>query len=107
MEFLLDMNVPPGLCDVLAKEGWKSVHWSAVGEASAPDATVLEYARSRRYVLLTHDLDFGAILSATRAQAPSVVQVRYQDVLSEEFQRLLTGALRQFASRSHDLPVLE
>lgn len=96
MELLLDMNISPDLCDGLANAGWKSIHWSAIGEPSAPDTAVLEYAKARGYVLLTHDLDFSAILSATRARAPSVVQVRFQDVLSKEFQRLLTGALKQF-----------
>lgn len=48
------------------------------------------------YVILTHDLDFGDILAATGAKAPSVVQVRSQDVLSERFQNLIINALRQF-----------
>lgn len=47
---------------------------------------------------LTHDLDFSAILAATGAKAPSVIQIRSQDVLSERFQSLLTNALRQFES---------
>ncbi|MHB8256361.1 MAG: DUF5615 family PIN-like protein [Acidiferrobacterales bacterium] len=49
-------------------------------------------------VVLTHDLDFSAILAATRANAPSVIQVLSQDVLSELFQNLLIEALRRFAS---------
>ena len=33
------------------------------------------------YVVFTHDLDFSAILAATGAAGPSVLQVRTQDVL--------------------------
>jgi predicted nuclease of predicted toxin-antitoxin system len=45
---------------------------------------------------VTHDLDYSAILAATGARAPSVVQVRFQDVLSQQFIELLVTALRQF-----------
>lgn len=45
----------------------------------------------------THDLDFSAILATTCAKTPSVIQIRTQDVLSEQFRDVLTDALRQFA----------
>jgi predicted nuclease of predicted toxin-antitoxin system len=35
------------------------------------------------YPRLTHDLDFSALLAATSDVAPSVVQLRMQDLLSE------------------------
>jgi len=41
----------------------------------------MNWARSNGYVVFTHDLDFGSVLAATQAQAPSVIQVRTQDVL--------------------------
>jgi predicted nuclease of predicted toxin-antitoxin system len=48
--------------------------------------------RVRRF---THDLDFGAILAVTRAAAPSVIQVRAQDVTPEHLTDLVVRALRQ------------
>lgn len=99
MKLLLDMNITPALCGALGDAGWESVHWSAVGDECATDAAILEYARDHRYVVLTHDLDFSAVLSATRAKAPSVVQVRVQDVLSDHFKDALFRALRQFQSQ--------
>jgi predicted nuclease of predicted toxin-antitoxin system len=98
MKFLIDMNLSPNWCEILAGQGCESVHWSAVGQPTAPDKTILQYAMDNGYVVLTHDLDFGAILAATGAKAPSVVQVRSQDVLSEHFQNLFIDALRQFAT---------
>lgn len=98
MKLLVDMNITPHLCEVLSRAGWESIHWSAVGEATASDATLLEYAKAHGFVVLTHDLDFGAILSATDAHAPSVIQVRFQDVLSEGFGRVLTAAMKQFTA---------
>ncbi len=40
----------------------------------------MNWARSHGYVLLTHDLDFGAMLSFTKAEGPSIIQVRTLDV---------------------------
>lgn len=98
MKILIDMNISPLLVVALAKHGWEAVHWSAIGNPAASDTVILEYAKDRGYVVLTHDLDFSAILAVTRAKTPSVIQVRTQDVLSEQFEDTLTRALRQFES---------
>ena len=66
-------------------------------ENSPYDAAILSHAISRGYVVLSHDLDFSAILAATGAKAPSVVQIRFQDVLSDEFLAMLLATLNQFA----------
>jgi len=80
MKILIDMNLSPDWVNVLRKAGHESIHWSAVGKPDAPDRTICEYARDHGHILFTHDLDFGAILAATDADAPSVFQVRAQDV---------------------------
>lgn len=98
MKILIDMNLSPDWREILARHGWESVHWSSVGKPNALDKTILQYARDNDYIVLTHDLDFGAILAATGAKTPSVIQVRTQDILSERFQNLLIEALRQFES---------
>jgi len=67
----------------LEEVGWKTVHWSHIGWLNAPDQEIFHYAKSHGYVIFTHDLDFGAILAATNADYPSVVQVRVQDVTPE------------------------
>jgi predicted nuclease of predicted toxin-antitoxin system len=56
----------------------------------------MAYARQNGCVVLTHDLDFSAMLAAARAAAPSVVQVRAQDTLSAQFWNVVVVALRQF-----------
>ena len=47
--------------------------------------------------VFTHDLDFGALLAATSAEGPSVIQVRTQDVTLQHLEGIITGALRQHA----------
>jgi predicted nuclease of predicted toxin-antitoxin system len=56
----------------------------------------MEYALSNNYVVFTHDLDFGALLAATQASAPSVIQVRIQDILPDTLSFVVISALRQF-----------
>ena len=77
------MNLSPAWIPFLQQHGHEAMHWSAVGDPRAGDQFVLTWARERDFVVLTHDLDFGAILAATGWNAPSVVQVRTQNVLPD------------------------
>jgi predicted nuclease of predicted toxin-antitoxin system len=45
--------------------------------------------------VLTHDLDFGAILASTQGEKPSVVQVRSENVSPETLGELVVAALKQ------------
>jgi predicted nuclease of predicted toxin-antitoxin system len=83
MRVLLDMNLPPAWVRFLHEEGFEALHWSTVGDPRATDATIMQWARQAGYVVFTHDLDFSALLAATNAVGPSVIQVRTQDVLPE------------------------
>lgn len=96
MKLLIDMNLSPQWVPVLEASGWKAVHWSLIGQPNAPDQEIFEYAKSHGYVIFTHDLDFGAILAATNAEYPSVIQVRVQDVTPKHLSALVVSALHQF-----------
>jgi len=74
MRILLDMNLAPGWCKILQQHGWDAIHWSSLGSGSEPDSVLMEWAAANGYVVLTHDLDPGALLVSTRAKGPSVVQ---------------------------------
>lgn len=75
MKLLLDMNLSPRWIALLKDNGFEVLHWSTVGQATAPDAEIMAWAATNGYVVVTHDLDFSAILAATQGQAPSVVQI--------------------------------
>jgi len=96
MKILLDMNLPPRWLHFLSGHGLECVHWSDVGECAAKDSVIMAYAREHGYVVFTHDLDFGALLAATRACGPSVIQIRTQNVLPEGIGALVLKAIRQF-----------
>lgn len=56
----------------------------------------MAWALNNAHIIFTHDLDFGAILSATQANAPSVIQVRTQDVTPTHLEPIVITALQQY-----------
>jgi len=90
------MNLPPRWVQFLSGQGIECVHWSDVGDHTAPDSLILSYAYEHGYIVLTHDLDFGALLAVKRTRGPSVIQVRTQNVLPEAIGALILNAIRQF-----------
>lgn len=76
MKILVDMNLSPRWVDYLAAAGFDCVHWSQVGAKDATDTELMRWAAEHGRVVLTSDLDFGAILAATSQKRPSVMQLR-------------------------------
>ncbi|MCA1559497.1 MAG: DUF5615 family PIN-like protein [Acidobacteria bacterium] len=70
-------------------------HWSTIGAATAPDEEILAWARERRFVVFTNDLVLGDSRRPSR-RAPSVVQVRTQDLLSEAAVSVVATAIEAF-----------
>ena len=97
MKLLVDMNLSPRWISVLADAGIEAAHWSTLGANNAPDSEIMAYANVHDYVVLTHDLDFGAILAATHGEKPSVVQIRAEDVSPDVIGKQVIAALRQMA----------
>lgn len=56
----------------------------------------MDWARDEGYVVFTHDLDFGMALALTKAEAPSVLQMRAQDVLPQNIGHLVISLLSQY-----------
>jgi len=98
MKLLIGMNLSPRWVSTLTQSGIEAAHWSTLGEPIAPDSVIMACANRNDYVVLTHDLDFGAILAATRREKPSVVQVRASDVRPEAIRLQDVTALRQMAN---------
>ena len=95
MKLLVDMNLSPRWIRVLTDAGFDAAHWSSLGPANAPDSEIMRYASAHDYVVLTHDLDFSAILAATHGEKPSVVQIRAEDVSPEVIGANVITALGQ------------
>jgi len=96
MKILVDMNLSPRWARALQAAGIEARHWSDIGAAAAPDEDVLSWAAANNFVLLTHDLDFGAILAFSGVRAPSVIQIRSDDLRPE----VLVGRVASAAERA-------
>jgi predicted nuclease of predicted toxin-antitoxin system len=98
MKLLVDMNLSPEWIGYLALAGFEAAHWSRFGSPSAADRDIMAFAREHDYVLLTHDLDFSAMLSAVRGEKPSVVQIRAGDLHVSSIGDSLVHALTQMSA---------
>lgn len=105
MRFLADGGVSPKTVVFLKQLGHEAVHVRTLGLQRAPDAEVVERARSESSVVVTFDLDFGDILALGVLDKPSVIICRLSDeraesvnehlstVLAERMSELESGAL--------------
>jgi predicted nuclease of predicted toxin-antitoxin system len=82
---------------LFSNNGIESIHWPAVGAASASDAEIMTYAVVHGYTVFTHDLDFSAILAATHKKNPSVIQIRSADIYPGNTAMPVITILRQAA----------
>jgi len=95
MKLLLDMNLPARWEEYLTEAGFEAIHWSRLGAATASDDEIIAKAGAEGYVIFTRDLDFGTIMFFTRADKPSIVQVRAKDTRPECIGSDVISALRQ------------
>ena len=95
MKVLVDMNLSPRLVALLSEAGFEAAHWSQVGQTTAPDAEIKAHAKIHGFLVLTHDLDFSAILASTNADKPSVVRIRAIDLTPENLVGPVVKGLRQ------------
>jgi predicted nuclease of predicted toxin-antitoxin system len=102
MKLLVDMNLSPRWVKRLADAGFEAAHWSTLGTATAPDTEIMAFAQANDYIVLTHDLDFSAILAATQGTKPSVVQVRADDVSPDTIGSQVIQALQAMAAELED-----
>lgn len=84
MKILLDMNASPEWETEFQKAGFECFHWSKIGDPKTADVHIFQWAAQNGFVIYTHDLDFGAILAATNAQFPSVIQIRTQNLFPDD-----------------------
>lgn len=93
VKILIDMNLSPEWTAVFEGQGWTCHHWNDIGDPRAPDTEIMGWAGSNGFVVFTHDLDFGALLAASRASGPSVIQLRSEDTRPEPMSKIVIESL--------------
>lgn len=96
LKFVVDMNLSPEWVLFLLGDGWQAVHRSTIGDPRASDTSIMSWATANTHVVFTHDLDFGTTLALTGATAPSVLQIRTQNLLPEAVGHIVLSAVRNY-----------
>ena len=89
------MNLSPRWIECLKAAGLDAVNWSDVGTATARDEEIKAWAILADVVVLTHDLDFSAILAFSKNTKPSVVQIRAADLNPDRIDARVVAAIQQ------------
>lgn len=89
MKFLSDMGISPETVAFLTGLGHDAIHLADHSLGKEPDPQVLEKARKKERVLLTHDLDFGELVAAARLRLPSVIIFRLRNMWPDSVNRHL------------------
>ena len=120
MNFLADINVSRRVVEVLCGAGFQAMRVSDVMDCRATDVQILEEARRRNAVVISHDQDFTAILATTGASSPSLINIRVSYVDVDRLASMLLNLIRMMGqelsigvivtvddrgARIHQLPV--
>jgi predicted nuclease of predicted toxin-antitoxin system len=98
LRVVVDVNLSPEWVSALTQVGWETVHWSEVGDPSAPDQVIMDWARARGFVVFTNDLDFSTMLALSHVGGPSVIQLRGPLVLPEQMGTHLIEAIQRYSA---------
>jgi predicted nuclease of predicted toxin-antitoxin system len=98
MKFLLDMGISPRTAEYLRGLGHNAVHLVEQHLHRLPDPQIIEKARSENRIILTHDLDFGSLMAASRQQLPSIIIFRLTSMRPENIHVYLELILNDHSS---------
>lgn len=93
MRLLADMGISPRTVAFLRGQGHDATHLIEEGLERLPDAEILRKARNENRIILTHDLGFGELVAASRAQLPSVVTFRLKNMRPDNVNQHLSAVL--------------
>jgi predicted nuclease of predicted toxin-antitoxin system len=92
------MGISPKTVSFLQQLGHQAVHLHQEGLDRLSDAEILHKARCEGSILLTHDLDFGDLLAASKAALPTVVIFRLRNMRPEQVNQYLTGIIANYSA---------
>lgn len=76
MKFLLDANIPYSSLKVFEALDLEAVHVYDINLGSAEDSVIMKYAAKNELVIVTRDLDFGALAVHTKVPAYGILSLR-------------------------------
>jgi len=98
MRFLADAGISPKTIEFLRRGGHDAVHVRELAMQRSSDRALADRARTDGRILLTFDLDFGAVLALGVVDRPSVVIFRLSDERADAVNRRLEAVLAEQAA---------
>jgi len=95
MKFMLDMGISPKTAVFLRNLGYDAIHLHDLKSDRSTDPAVMQMARNEERILLTHDLDFGELIAASGANAPSVIIFCLRNMNPKHVNRFLNGIITE------------
>jgi predicted nuclease of predicted toxin-antitoxin system len=93
MRFLLDVGVSQKVIPVLHQRGHVASHVLDIGLGTADDDVIADEARAQGAVVITSDKDFGAVVTLSGYDSPSVITLRLDNPNAREQIATLEGLL--------------
>jgi predicted nuclease of predicted toxin-antitoxin system len=90
------MGISPKVVEFLQHLGHQAVHLQQQGFHRLKDPEILENALKEGCIVLTHDLDFGDLLTASGADLPTVVIFRLRNMRPDNVNRYLLKIISQY-----------
>jgi predicted nuclease of predicted toxin-antitoxin system len=98
MRFLIDNSLSWRLAKWLGETGHDAIHVRDIGLGDAPDQVIYSRASSETRILVTQDVDFGALLALDANPTTSVVLYRLNDGRLDIQTRRFADLLSHFAA---------
>lgn len=86
MRFLVDNALSYRVAEMLCVAEHDAIHVRDIQLGEAPDQTILEYAQLEDRVIVSADMDFGALLAKRKASKPSFILLRWAGLRQAEEQ---------------------
>lgn len=96
MRFLVDAQLPPGLCRWLEERGHEAVHVSALSDEPLRDRDIAEYASREGAVLISKDDDFTNLRLPDRF---AFLWLRCGNISNRKLRQLLDSEWRSVEKR--------
>lgn len=97
MKFLADMGISLATVLFLRERDHDAVHLVEQRLHRLPDSDIIVKAREEARIILTHDLDFSALMAASGAKLPSVILFRLSDMRPDTVNKSMALILQNHA----------
>lgn len=95
MKFIADMGISQTTVEWLTEQGFDAIHVRDSKMHRASDTEIVRKAKKEKRIVLTCDLDFGDIVSASDEKSPSVIIFRLENETPGNVNRRLKQVLKE------------